>query len=68
MKSWIINEHNWKKQKSNTGIIVGLEKRKRQVILNILWFLKQDQDKISRLAAMTLYRIRKSFNTFKNKG
>lgn len=36
MKSQIINKHNQKKQKSDINIINILEKRKKQVILNVL--------------------------------
>lgn len=68
MISQIINKHNQKKQKSDIGIVIKLKKGKKQAILNISQFLRQNQNKTSRLVAIALYRIRKSCNIFENKG
>ena len=66
--SWIVDEHNRKRQKSDTGVVIGLGGRKRQATLDIPRLSRQDQDETSRLAAIALYRTRKSFNNFKNEG
>lgn len=33
--SWIVDKHNWKRQKSGTGIVIRLKKRKKQATLNV---------------------------------
>lgn len=63
-----MDKHNRKRQKSDTGIVIRLGGRKRQVTLDISWLSRQDQDKTSTLAAMALYRTRKSFNMFEDEG
>ena len=66
--SWIVDEHNRKRQKSDTGVVIGLGGRKRQATLDVPRLSRQDQDETSRLAAMALYRTGKSFNTFEDEG
>lgn len=60
--SWIVDEHNRKRQKSDTGAIIGLGGRKRQATLDIPRLSKQEQDETTKLAAMALYKTGKSFN------
>ena len=64
--SWILDEHNLKRQKSDTGPTIGLGGRKRQTILDVPQLSKHDQDETTRLAAIALYRMGKSFNTFED--
>lgn len=64
--SWIVDEHNRKRQKSDTGAIIGLGGRKRLATLDIPRLSKQEQDETTKLAAMALYRTEKSFNTFED--
>ena len=66
--SWIVDEHNRKRQKSDTGVVIRLGGRKRQAILDVPRLSRQDQDETSRLAAIALYRTGKSFNTFEDEG
>lgn len=68
VRSWIVDEHNWKRQKSDTGIVIGLGERKRQATPDVPRLLRQDQDETSRLAAMALYRTGKSLNIFEDEG
>ena len=64
VRSWIVDKHNRKRQKSDTGAAFGVEKKKRQAALDVSQLSRHDQDKMTRLAAMALYKTRKSFNTF----
>ena len=67
--SWIVDEHNRKRQKLDIGVVIGLGgRRKRQATLDVPQLSRQDQVKTSRLAAMALYRTGKSFNTFEDEG
>ena len=54
MGSWIIDEHNWKRQKSDIGIVIRLGGRKRQATFDVPWLSKQDQVKTSRLVVTAL--------------
>ena len=66
-ESWIVDEHNRKRQKSDTSAVLGLGGRKRQATLEeVLRLSKQNQDETTRLAAMALHRSGKSFNTFED--
>lgn len=40
--SWIVDKYNWKRQKSDIGVVIGLGGRKKQATLNILRLLRQD--------------------------
>lgn len=42
--SWIVDEHNRKRSRSDTGVIVGLGGGKKQAILDIPQLSKQDQE------------------------
>ena len=66
--SWIVDEHNQKRQKSDTGVVIRLGGKKRQATVDVPRLSRQDQDETSRLAAMSSYGIRKSFNTFEDEG
>lgn len=50
--SWIVDEYNRKRWKSDIGVIIELEGKKRQAILDIPQLLKQKQDKRIKLVAM----------------
>ena len=66
--SWIVDEHNRRRQKSDTGVVIGLGGRKRQATLDVPQLSRRDQNKTSRLAVMIFYRTGKSFNTFEDEG
>lgn len=47
-----MDEHNRKRQRSDTGVLIGLGGGKRQATLDVPQLSKQDKDKMTRLAAM----------------
>ena len=57
-----VDEHNRRRQKSDTGAVIGLGRRKIQATLDVPRLPKQDQE------AMALYWRGKSFNTFEDEG
>ena len=64
--SWIVDEHNRKRQISDTVAVISLGGRKSQATLDVPRVSRQDQDETTRLAAMALSRTRKSFNIFED--
>lgn len=64
---WIVDEHNPKRQRSDTGAVIGLGGGKRQATLDVPRLSRQDQDEMTRLAAMALYKTGHPFNTFEDK-
>lgn len=61
---WIIDKHKQKWSKSDISAIIGLKGRKRQATLDVFQFSKQNQEKMTRLAVMTLYKTGHLFNIF----
>lgn len=51
-----MDEYKHKQSRSNTGAIMRLRDRKRQATLDVSRLLKQDQEKMTRLVTMVLYK------------
>lgn len=64
--SWIVDEHNWKRSRSDIGVLMGIMGWEKPSYTGVPRLLKQDQEEMTMPAAMALYKTGHPFHTFQD--
>ena len=64
--SWIVDEHNRKRQRTGIQAFVLITGVKRQSRLEVPTLSNEEQEAINRMAAMALYKTRGGFSNFED--